>query len=291
MVLVTIVLVVGIRESARTNAVLVMIKVAVVLFVIVVGWAYVQPANWNSIPTWQRALPEERAIPGIVKDHFKAIHEQLSPKELERIDRELNSQYHLRWAGKESQRLLAAGRLSPKEAQGMVADVTRRVRPYLAQTEGDRRLVYAHASRGSSLRPRRRGPRIGACWGRWASNRWLLPIDDATRSPFSPYGLPGIMLGAAIVFFAYIGFDSISTHAEEARNPQRDVPIGILVSLLLCTVLVHRRGLRDYRHDALSRHRHQCADRRGLQAERRRPIIALRCAWRRAWSPREGWRA
>ncbi len=56
-------------------------------------------------------------------------------------------------------------------------------------------------------------------------------------NPFAPYGLSGIMLGAAIVFFAYIGFDSISTHAEEARNPQRDVPIGILVSLLLCTVL------------------------------------------------------
>ena len=52
-----------------------------------------------------------------------------------------------------------------------------------------------------------------------------------------PYGLSGIMLGASIVFFAYIGFDSISTHAEEARNPQRDVPIGILVSLLLCTLL------------------------------------------------------
>ena len=52
-----------------------------------------------------------------------------------------------------------------------------------------------------------------------------------------PYGLSGIMLGASIVFFAFIGFDSISTHAEEARNPQRDVPIGILVSLLLCTVL------------------------------------------------------
>ena len=45
------------------------------------------------------------------------------------------------------------------------------------------------------------------------------------------------MLGAAIVFFAFIGFDSISTHAEEARLPQRDVPIGILFSLLLCTVL------------------------------------------------------
>ena len=68
-------------------------------------------------------------------------------------------------------------------------------------------------------------------------NRWLLPIDEATRSPFMPYGLSGIMLGAAIVFFAFIGFDSISTHAEEARRPQRDVPIGILVSLGLCTLL------------------------------------------------------
>ena len=43
--------------------------------------------------------------------------------------------------------------------------------------------------------------------------------------------------GAAIIFFAYIGFDSVSTHAEEARNPKRDVPIGIIASLLICTVL------------------------------------------------------
>jgi APA family basic amino acid/polyamine antiporter len=62
-------------------------------------------------------------------------------------------------------------------------------------------------------------------------------LDDAVRSPFAPYGLSGIMLGASIVFFAYIGFDSISTHAEEARRPQRDVPIGILASLILCTLL------------------------------------------------------
>src|SRR5439155_2299701 len=61
-------------------------------------------------------------------------------------------------------------------------------------------------------------------------------IDDSVRSPFIPYGLSGIMLGAAIVFFAYIGFDAISTHSEEARKPQRDVPIGILASLAICTV-------------------------------------------------------
>ena len=45
------------------------------------------------------------------------------------------------------------------------------------------------------------------------------------------------MLGAALVFFAFIGFDSISTHSEEARKPQRDVPVGILASLAICTVL------------------------------------------------------
>jgi APA family basic amino acid/polyamine antiporter len=68
-------------------------------------------------------------------------------------------------------------------------------------------------------------------------NDWLLPVDDAMRSGFMPYGISGLMLGASLVFFAYIGFDSISTHSEEARRPQRDVPIGILASLAICTVL------------------------------------------------------
>jgi APA family basic amino acid/polyamine antiporter len=53
-----------------------------------------------------------------------------------------------------------------------------------------------------------------------------------------PQGSPiGMLAGAAIIFFAYIGFDSVSTHAEEARVPQRDVPIGIIASLMICTVL------------------------------------------------------
>ena len=62
-------------------------------------------------------------------------------------------------------------------------------------------------------------------------------IDPRNWSPFLPFGFSGVMAGAAYVFFAYIGFDSISTHAEEAVNPQRDVPIGILTSLGVCTVL------------------------------------------------------
>ncbi|MFL5653056.1 MAG: amino acid permease [Ktedonobacteraceae bacterium] len=62
-------------------------------------------------------------------------------------------------------------------------------------------------------------------------------INPANWSPFLPFGAGGIFRGAAIIFFAYIGFDQISTSAEEARNPSRDLPFGIIASLLICTVL------------------------------------------------------
>ncbi|PYQ60832.1 MAG: amino acid permease [Acidobacteria bacterium] len=82
-------------------------------------------------------------------------------------------------------------------------------------------------------------------------------IDRANWHPFAPYGWTGLnffglniagqqnaggqpvgmLAGAAIIFFAYIGFDSVSTHTEEAKNPQRDVPIGIVTSLIVCTIL------------------------------------------------------
>jgi APA family basic amino acid/polyamine antiporter len=62
-------------------------------------------------------------------------------------------------------------------------------------------------------------------------------VNTENWTPFLPYGFEGVLKGSAYIFFAYIGFDSVSTHAEEAKNPQRDVPIGIIVSLLLCTVL------------------------------------------------------
>jgi APA family basic amino acid/polyamine antiporter len=54
---------------------------------------------------------------------------------------------------------------------------------------------------------------------------------------FAPMGFSGIGAGAAYIFFAYIGFDAVSTTAQEAKNPQRDLPIGIIVSLLVCTAL------------------------------------------------------
>ena len=120
--LLTVILVLGIKESARFNAVMVMIKLFVVLFVIVVGAFFIDPANWKPLAPYG-------------------------------------------WTGMS----FFGGALS---------------------------------------------------WGMGAG------------------GQPeGMLAGAGIMFFAYIGFDCVSTQAEEARNPQRDVPIGIIGSLLICTVL------------------------------------------------------
>ncbi len=63
------------------------------------------------------------------------------------------------------------------------------------------------------------------------------PFIPANTGTFGQFGLSGILRGAAVVFFAYIGFDAVSTTAQEAKNPQRDLPIGILGSLAICTVL------------------------------------------------------
>jgi APA family basic amino acid/polyamine antiporter len=62
-------------------------------------------------------------------------------------------------------------------------------------------------------------------------------VSPANWKPFAPSGFAGIVTGGAIVFFTYIGFDSVSTAAEEARDAQRDLPIGIIGSLIVCTVL------------------------------------------------------
>jgi APA family basic amino acid/polyamine antiporter len=62
-------------------------------------------------------------------------------------------------------------------------------------------------------------------------------VHTSNWTPFAPSGFGGIVTGGAIVFFTYIGFDSVSTAAEEARDPQRDLPFGIIASLIVCTVL------------------------------------------------------
>ena len=62
-------------------------------------------------------------------------------------------------------------------------------------------------------------------------------VKPENWTPFMPYGWAGVMAAGGVVFFAYIGFDAVSTTAEEAKNPARDLPIGIIASLVICTVL------------------------------------------------------
>jgi basic amino acid/polyamine antiporter, APA family len=70
----------------------------------------------------------------------------------------------------------------------------------------------------------------------WKPNYWhpFIPANTGERGHF---GWSGILRGAGVVFFAYIGFDAVSTAAQEAKNPKKDMPVGILVSLVICTVL------------------------------------------------------
>jgi basic amino acid/polyamine antiporter, APA family len=190
--LITAILVLGIRESATTNAVLVVIKLAVVLFVIVVGWGYVNPDNWTKVPVENRRVTDV----GDFLQRNPEIKAQLPPgavtvntsgEELLKIHPDLEKQ-------------LPAGRI--KEVRNLPAEVKK--------------------------------------WGLLGAlglKETLTPWDSSMRGPFCPFGLTGLMAGAALVFFAYIGFDSISTHSEEAIRPQRDVPLGIITSLAVCTLL------------------------------------------------------
>jgi APA family basic amino acid/polyamine antiporter len=77
-------------------------------------------------------------------------------------------------------------------------------------------------------------------------------VNPANWSPFLPNGFSGLLTGSAIVFFTFIGFDSVSTAAEECRRPQRDLPIGILATLFICAALyisvaLVLTGVADYR--------------------------------------------
>jgi basic amino acid/polyamine antiporter, APA family len=66
---------------------------------------------------------------------------------------------------------------------------------------------------------------------------FVIPADTLGHEPWNRHGWGGVLGGASIVFFAFIGFDAVSTAAQEAKNPKRDMPIGILGSLVICTIL------------------------------------------------------
>jgi APA family basic amino acid/polyamine antiporter len=88
------------------------------------------------------------------------------------------------------------------------------------------------------INPANYAPFVPAAQATGTTNGWTQPLlQMLTGASPSTFGIGGIVAGAALVFFAYIGFDVVATTAEETKNPQRDLPIGIIVSLVICTVL------------------------------------------------------
>jgi APA family basic amino acid/polyamine antiporter len=242
MALATIVLVIGIRESATTNAVLVITKVGVVVFVIVVGVWYINPANWTGIPPEQRKIadvsdllarrPDVAAIlpPGDYRFTSGASLLEEHPQVAEVLAQNAEKEIRKLPDASVLRGRTDLARLLPDEDFGKMSGAE---------------LLDQHPESSEVLRKKIRQeikdlPSEESKWGMIALlglHKDLEKVDDRIRSPFLPYGLSGILAAAAAVFFAYIGFDAISTHSEEARRPQRDVPFGIITSLVVCTVL------------------------------------------------------
>jgi amino acid transporter len=237
--LVTIILVIGIRESAAFNTLMVLIKLGVVLFVVAIGVGYVNKSNWTDIPPEARRQPQEQAIPGVAEDYVKDTENMPAGSDrdnrIEQLKAEALATFRLDRIPIVRQATEARGHLSAERAKHLDA-LAEAYRKRLPATDADRKAVQAIIAEADAKAP----AKVAAKWGMLGYlglNRSLVKIDESVRSDYFPYGFSGMMLGASLVFFAFIGFDSISTHSEEARRPQRDVPFGILASLAVCTVL------------------------------------------------------
>src|SRR5208283_4066719 len=164
------------------------------------------------------------------------LDEKAADKRIEDLSQQALAVYKLERKKLDNEALLKQGKITEAEAAARMADTQAKYGKDLPQTPEQKAEVEELLTTVRKEAPGKATAKWGIL-GLVGLNQVLEKIDDSVRSPFMPYGLSGIMLGASIVFFAYIGFDAVSTHSEEARNPQRDVPIGILASLAICTVL------------------------------------------------------
>lgn len=238
MLAITAILVIGIRESAFFNSVMVAVKLGVVLLVIGVGAFYVDSDNWTKIPVEAKRQPQEAVMLAAAKDYVKDV-EKLKLGD-DAADRRVVALKELALAEFRLSRLPIV-----REAYQKAGDASPAVVQRLSELEARYRKIVdagradlAAASAVIKLADAKVEENVKGKWGLLGAlgvDKKLAAIDH--RSNFFPYGLSGMMLGASLVFFAFIGFDSISTHSEEAIRPQRDVPIGILASLFLCTLL------------------------------------------------------
>jgi basic amino acid/polyamine antiporter, APA family len=226
LLLVTAVLVVGIRESAMANTTMVAIKIGVVLFVIIMGLFYFNKDNWTEIPDWYRRFPEEHLFATEAEEYVKK-NEGLKGHALNERQKALIEQTTAR------HKIEIAGRYGTAE---QIRKVESRYAEQLPSKPEDVNAVESILRSSREDAPKEAAKKWGVL-GLLGVSDTLAGFDDKTRNAFFPYGISGVMFGAAMLFFVYLGFDSVSTHAEEAVKPARDVPFGIIASLVLCTLL------------------------------------------------------
>ncbi|WP_428306359.1 amino acid permease [Lacipirellula sp.] len=249
MLVVTIILIVGIRESAAANAALTLLKLFVVLFVIGLGLTMINTENWTEIPYGKRLTTAELKVNTVIADKLKAEKAKaaegtgkppakLTDAELEQV--KVDADYvRAKLAYDKTQQMkidmVKAGDLTEEQADAEIAAAKTTLDAATANVTDPSQFdgVIADINKAALEATAEKWGLLGAI----ISPERLKPLDDAFRTNYTPYGISGIMLGAAIVFFAFIGFDSISTHSEEAINPQRDIPIAIFASLAICTIL------------------------------------------------------
>jgi basic amino acid/polyamine antiporter, APA family len=255
LVVITAILVIGIRESAFSNTLLVLFKLGVVLFIIFIGWGYINRANWTSIAPQERKTPEETVLNDTLKEYVKKEEKRTGEDAEERIEHLgplVRAAFTSRRVAVIRAELEQEKKLTPEVEERLAQRLEKARRaaagkdPANATKKIEELLPTPGSQDGQAIEKILAAAKVTAKekevekWGMIAEvglNEHLRPLDEKTRSNFTPYGVSGIMLGAALVFFAFIGFDSISTHSEEAIKPQRDVPIGILASLFICTAL------------------------------------------------------
>jgi len=233
---ITVILVIGIRESAAFNTLMVAIKLGVVLLVIVAGYRFVHTEYWTQIPQEARRQPQEFVIPGAAKEYVQESEKPSSEKEGERIE-------EVKKFALAEHKLARIPIVRDAYAKGGVAnpDVLAQLDKLEAGYKADLPQSAADKAATAAVLQKADAGVDKFLKGKWGLlgllgvNKALEPHDS--KSNYFPYGLSGMMVGAALVFFAFIGFDSISTHSEEAVRPQRDVPFGILASLFICTIL------------------------------------------------------
>lgn len=232
---ITVILVIGIRESAAFNTLMVAIKLGVVLLVVVAGYFYLNTDYWTKVPQEARRQPQEFVIPDMAKE-FVQKTEKPESNENERIEQ-------VKKFAMAEYRLSRLPIVRAAYIQGGVANAEVLKRLDKKEVEFKSELPKSEADKAATQAVLKKADAGVADYvkGKWGLlgllgvNKSLEPVDH--QSNYFPYGLSGMMVGAALVFFAFIGFDSISTHSEEAIRPQRDVPFGILASLFICTIL------------------------------------------------------